>query len=247
MVFLFVTHIIKSLSTPTEPNPTPKMSRTVCKSSTRENSKCKVCFDAKKDEKMYMSHRTKNEMGVVICPTLTNQACLRCNKKGHTVSRCTVKLEKGASTPDHPTNKTIQNAPKKTPKTTMFFHRMAELELSDDESEEKINIQVQVNKMTYAAILAKTKTNNAVAVTVASSQQDVEILNKQVDILINKLRRPYKNDVLTPTASTEEPSQQNVENLNKQVNILIHKLRGPPTPKKRNWNWADMDSDSDSE
>ena len=223
------------------------MSRTVC-NSTRENSKCKVCFDAKKDEKMYMSHRTKNEMGVVICPTLTNQACLRCNKKGHTVSRCTVKLEKRASTPDHPTNKPIQNAPKKTPKTktTMFFHRMAELELSDDESEEKINIQVQVNKMTYAAILAKTKTNNAVAVT-AASQQDVEILNKQVDILIDKLRRPYKNDVLTPTASTEEPSQQNVENLNKQVNILIHKLRGPPTPKKRNWNWADMDSDSDSE
>ena len=200
MIFLFVTHITKSLSTPTEPNPTPKMSITVCNSSTRENSKCKVCFDAKKDEKMYMGHRTKNEMGVVICPTLTNQACLRCNKKGHTVSRCTVKLEKRVSTPDKSVSIQAPNAPKKIPRQTMYFHRMTELELdSDDEECERANVNVSLqlkgngkhvtfhmNKMSYAAIVAQS--SNAGVVAAVALDSVIKPVLKQVTMMKPKTK-----------------------------------------------------------
>lgn len=52
---------------------------------------CKVCHDAGKTESQYTSHYVKSEpgdFGVVICPTLLNQACRYCEKVGHTVSRC---------------------------------------------------------------------------------------------------------------------------------------------------------------
>lgn len=52
---------------------------------------CKVCHDAGKPESQYTSHYVKSEpgdFGVVICPTLLNQACRFCEKVGHTVSRC---------------------------------------------------------------------------------------------------------------------------------------------------------------
>lgn len=49
---------------------------------------CKVCQDAGKTEKEYTSHGLKNEKGVVICPTLLDQNCRYCNKRGHTVKYC---------------------------------------------------------------------------------------------------------------------------------------------------------------
>lgn len=49
---------------------------------------CKVCHDAGKSEKEYISHGLKNERGIVICPTLLEQCCRYCNKKGHTVKYC---------------------------------------------------------------------------------------------------------------------------------------------------------------
>jgi len=52
---------------------------------------CKVCFDAGRPEKDYISHYVKDQPGPngkVICPTLLNQACRICNKTGHTSSYC---------------------------------------------------------------------------------------------------------------------------------------------------------------
>jgi len=52
---------------------------------------CKVCFDAGRPEKEYISHYVKDQPGPngkVICPTLLNQACRICNKTGHTSSYC---------------------------------------------------------------------------------------------------------------------------------------------------------------
>jgi hypothetical protein len=51
------------------------------------NTYCKVCFDAKKDEKTYKSHNVKLN-GIVVCPTLLNNICKYCNKKGHTLTYC---------------------------------------------------------------------------------------------------------------------------------------------------------------
>ena len=41
-----------------------------------------------------MSHNVKDAKGVVICPTLLGQECLKCNRKGHTASYCTFKTVK---------------------------------------------------------------------------------------------------------------------------------------------------------
>jgi hypothetical protein len=49
---------------------------------------CKVCVDAGKTEKEYSSHYVKDLNGNVTCPTLLNQECRVCHKKGHTTSFC---------------------------------------------------------------------------------------------------------------------------------------------------------------
>jgi hypothetical protein len=47
---------------------------------------CKVCFDAGNDN--YATHYVKSLDGVLTCPTLRNQSCLRCGRTGHTSSYC---------------------------------------------------------------------------------------------------------------------------------------------------------------
>lgn len=49
---------------------------------------CKVCRDAGRPESVYTSHYVKDRSGNVICPTLLNQECRYCFKKGHTVKFC---------------------------------------------------------------------------------------------------------------------------------------------------------------
>jgi hypothetical protein len=54
---------------------------------------CKVCKDAGKSEQIFKSHYVRNAAGPngkVVCPTLLNQICRKCNKKGHTNSYCPV-------------------------------------------------------------------------------------------------------------------------------------------------------------
>ena len=55
---------------------------------------CKVCRDAGKDENVYTGHRTRDIKGVVICPTLLEQACRYCLEKGHTPKFCPALKEK---------------------------------------------------------------------------------------------------------------------------------------------------------
>lgn len=50
--------------------------------------KCKVCVDAGKPEKICNSHCVKNADGTTDCPTLLEQKCRYCCKKGHTVKYC---------------------------------------------------------------------------------------------------------------------------------------------------------------
>lgn len=55
---------------------------------------CKVCKDSGKSSDIFMSHNVKDTRGVVLCPTLLGQACLRCRQKGHTASYCTFQEQK---------------------------------------------------------------------------------------------------------------------------------------------------------
>ena len=52
---------------------------------------CKVCYDAKRPESEYTSHFVKDQpggKGIIVCPTLLNQACRICHNAGHTSSYC---------------------------------------------------------------------------------------------------------------------------------------------------------------
>jgi hypothetical protein len=49
---------------------------------------CKVCCDAGKEYNVYTSHRPRDRNGVVVCPTLLEQECRYCFKKGHTPKFC---------------------------------------------------------------------------------------------------------------------------------------------------------------
>ena len=56
---------------------------------------CKVCYDSGKCEEVFSSHfirASPDPNSKVVCPTLLNQACLKCGMKGHTRSRCTVRI-----------------------------------------------------------------------------------------------------------------------------------------------------------
>ena len=50
---------------------------------------CKVCYQAGLGEDVYSSHFTKVD-GEVFCPTILNNTCHRCGKKGHTTNYCTI-------------------------------------------------------------------------------------------------------------------------------------------------------------
>jgi hypothetical protein len=63
-------------------------------SSCKRSFFCKVCKDSGKSDAIFMSHNVKDAKGVVLCPTLLGQACLRCNRKGHTASYCTFQQQK---------------------------------------------------------------------------------------------------------------------------------------------------------
>jgi len=54
----------------------------------RKKMYCKVCFDAGKPEEEVKSHYPKNQFGMVVCPTLLSQNCLRCGYLGHTSAYC---------------------------------------------------------------------------------------------------------------------------------------------------------------
>ena len=49
---------------------------------------CTICKNSGKSEGQYTSHNVKNRIGSVVCPTILQNICGICNKKGHFKSRC---------------------------------------------------------------------------------------------------------------------------------------------------------------
>lgn len=59
---------------------------------TEQKKYCKVCHKAGKTEKEYTSHYTKSvpgDKGIVVCPTILRNLCVKCNKYGHFSDHCT--------------------------------------------------------------------------------------------------------------------------------------------------------------
>jgi len=83
-------------------------------------------MDAGKSEEIYTSHKTKNGRGKVICPTLLNNTCHCCKKKGHTVKYCPESKPATPTEPSTPPEKAPE--PKKTdikvtPISTMLIYK----------------------------------------------------------------------------------------------------------------------------
>ena len=64
---------------------------------------CKVCFQAGYGPEVYSTHYTKVD-GEILCPTILNNVCHRCGKKGHTTKYCTVTVR----SPPYPSQRPSQ-------------------------------------------------------------------------------------------------------------------------------------------
>jgi len=96
---------------------------------------CKVCVDAGKTEKEYSSHYVKDLNGKVTCPTLLNQECRSCHKKGHTTSFCpTLKKQKEVQ---ENSRKLPVSAPKKETPAPRKSNVFAYLDFNSDEDSDK--------------------------------------------------------------------------------------------------------------
>lgn len=61
--------------------------KTTSKTATN-NAFCRVCMNAGKTEQEYRSHYTKNDKGIVLCPTILNATCTYCKTQGHFKKEC---------------------------------------------------------------------------------------------------------------------------------------------------------------
>ena len=112
---------------------------------------CKVCVDAGKTEKEYSSHYVKDYNGNVTCPTLLNQECRYCHKKGHTNSFCPV-LKKEKEVQENSRKLPVSMPKKETPapkKANVFAY------LKFDSDEELDNEVEQFPQLVVPAAAAK--------------------------------------------------------------------------------------------
>jgi hypothetical protein len=132
---------------------------------------CKVCVDAGKSEKEYSSHYVKDLNGQVTCPTLLNQECRFCKKKGHTTSHCAA-LKKQKESEENSRKPPVSPKKKEAPapkKSNVFAYLEMNSDESDDEAEEfpelvvaepKDLFEKEVSapkKFSYASMASKTQ------------------------------------------------------------------------------------------
>jgi hypothetical protein len=130
---------------------------------------CKVCKDAGKLENEYSTHYVKDLNGQVTCPTLLNQECRFCRRKGHTTSHCSELAKKKTIENRQHSEKPPLSPPKKEVKISNVF---AYLEMNSDDSESETEEdqdefptlapavvarqQTSPSTISYAAMAAKT-------------------------------------------------------------------------------------------
>jgi hypothetical protein len=133
---------------------------------------CKVCVDAGKTEKEYSSHYVKDLNGNILCPTLLNQECRFCHRKGHTTSHCSA-LKKQKESEENSRKPPVSPTKKAVPvskKSNVFAYLEMNSDESDDEVEEfpdlvvaepKNLLEKEISapkKFSYASMAAKTET-----------------------------------------------------------------------------------------
>jgi hypothetical protein len=79
----------QSKTTATQQSKTTTQPRKI-QQQTGATSFCRVCMNAGKSESEYRSHFTKNDSGIVLCPTILNATCSYCKAKGHFKGECPI-------------------------------------------------------------------------------------------------------------------------------------------------------------
>ena len=104
---------------------------------------CKVCYDAGKPLELYTSHYVKSQPGFkgkVVCPTLLNQPCSFCGRKGHTVSHCSAiaKNKRNSDRKDRQEKFAKDNETNKSSVSIVSNNIFKDLHIdSDDETDQK--------------------------------------------------------------------------------------------------------------
>lgn len=208
---------------------------------------CKVCHDAGKEEAIYTSHYVKSEpgpKGKVVCPTLLEQVCKCCLKKGHTITYCSEikKQDKMDKKNNYNNNKDTSTSLVKVPKLKNKFELLQD---SDSEEEDyKVvknknikniknnkNIKEEFPALTSQSTL-KTKTSSALVNHFQVSY--AEMANKGHEIA-------QKEEILTEIYESKVKAQET----KKPVILVAKKKRIIVEKKKRNW--ADYSSDEDDD
>jgi hypothetical protein len=120
---------------------------------------CKVCADAKKPTSVVTSHNVRNlKNGAITCPTLLEQTCKNCGKRGHTVSRCKLtqaqSIEEATAKKIKPNHESVKNS-----KKVGFDALMSDSEddsiVEDDTIVEEVFVPVKPLLTGYASALLK--------------------------------------------------------------------------------------------
>lgn len=173
---------------------------------------CKVCQDAGKPENIYSNHYVKDLNGNVTCPTLLNQECRYCYKKGHTTSHCSI-LKKQKEYEENPRKQQV-NQPKKAVPAPKKANVFAYLEMnSDEESEPEVENFPELvksepkdafekeksvpKKISYASIAAKTE-----------AEYQIEQLNKINEAKSLFIEKKFKIDFEKAKVSPIEPKEK---------------------------------------
>ena len=168
---------------------------------------CKVCMDAGKPEEIYTSHKTKNNRGKVICPTLLNNTCHCCKQKGHTVKYCPETKEQARPPePDTPPPEEI----KVTPISTMVIHKKT----PDKQSYATVLMTLPARPVVFKPI-------QAVQVTpVIATAEAFNAYIKQNTEPKPKRKHCWASDTSSESEDEEEPVQQDPAKTNALKKVL---------------------------
>ena len=150
---------------------------------------CKVCRDAGKAENVYTGHKTRDMKGVVVCPTLLEQACRYCFEKGHTPKFCPALKEKEKRSAKavrydtfHRENVIRSSMPKMLPnKRVASFAAL--MDDSDDEDDDDVvqlsaNVTLRPGQESYADMLKKASIPKKMEEPVAVIPKVVDPMNR---------------------------------------------------------------------
>jgi Nanos RNA binding domain len=105
---------------------------------------CRVCKDSGLPVQVCESHNTKDFRGIVVCPTVKNNTCPKCYKKGHFAKYCTVtQKSKERSLGFEVTAPPVEKKPDEE-KRALPSGRFAALEESSEEEEPPANVTIRV-------------------------------------------------------------------------------------------------------